>query len=408
MDFGRSTAVSEEKGLDGLSRVDEIAELFPLIQPVDEDAEYTLVREALRTREADRRHWNVDDYDNIFFRDDRTAGGHSFFDACAAAHIDDVRRERKPVQYWASWMDANTGDEAINRFRSAPEVPSMTIITGNDHGGGVRADPFFPNSTDPLPAMDEQHAMRLAFANDVVNGGVPSRLIKYYVLGAGSFRETTIWPPQGVEYAHFSLDRAGTLTRGVPDDGKDIYDVDFTATTGKHNRWYQFTRASYGDRRGHDLKLLIYDTPPFTEDTELAGWPVVALQMSAATSDPAVFAYLEDVAPDGTVTYITEGQLRAINRKVADLDSLPYNPGPVPHSFKRADALPVVPGEKFSLALKLYAVAALIKKGHSIRLAIGGTDIDTFRRLSHAPERFEVYRGGSEMSRLNLPLRPWR
>jgi len=256
--------MSEEKGLDGLSRVDDIAELFPLIQPVDEDAEYTLVREALRTREADRRHWNADDYNNIFFRDDRTASGHSFFDACAAAHIDDLRRERKPVQYWASWMDANTGDEAMNRFRSAPEVPSMTIITGNDHGGGVRADPFFPNSTDPLPAMDEQHAMRLAFANDVVNGGVPSRLIKYYVLGAGSFRETTIWPPQGVEYAHFSLDRAGTQTRSVPDDGKDIYDVHFTATTGKHNRWYQFTRASYGDRRGHDLKLLLYDTPPFT------------------------------------------------------------------------------------------------------------------------------------------------
>ncbi|KAF2815968.1 galactose-binding like protein [Mytilinidion resinicola] len=305
-------------------------------------------------------------------------------------------------------MDANTGDEAINRFQSAPEVPSVTIITANDHGGGVWADPFFPGSTDPLPAMDEQHTMRLAFANDVVNNGVPPRRIKYYVLGAGSFREAAIWPPQGVEYAHFNLDRAGTLTRSVPGDGKDIYHVDFTATTGKHNRWYQFTRASYGDRRRHDLKLLTYDTPPFIEDAELAGWPVVVLQMSAATSDPAVFAYLEDVAPDGTVTYITEGQLRAINRKIADRDALPYDAGPVPHSFKRADALPVVPGEKFSLAFKLYSVAALIKKGHRIRLAIGGADIDTFRRLSHAPERFEVYRGGSEMSRLNLPLRPWR
>lgn len=61
---------------------------------------------------------------------------------------------------------------------------------------------------------------------------------------------------------------------------------------------------------------------------ELAGWPIVVLQMSAATSDPAVFAYLEDVAPDGTVTYITEGQLRAMNRKIADQDALPYDLGP--------------------------------------------------------------------------------
>lgn len=148
-------------------------------------------------------------------------------------------------------MDANTGDEAINRFRSAPEVPSVTIITANDHGGGVRVDPFFPASTDPLPAMDEQHAMRLAFANDVVTGGgVSPRLIKHYVLGAGSFRETTIWPPQGVEYAHFNLDRAGTLTRSMPDNGKDIYEVDFTATTDKYNRWYQGPCARYDDRLG--------------------------------------------------------------------------------------------------------------------------------------------------------------
>ena len=140
----------------------------------------------------------------------------------------------------------------------------------------------------------------------------------------------------------------------------------------------------------------------------MAGWPVVILQMSTATSDPSIFAYLEDVAPDGTVIYITEGQLRAINRKIADREALPYDPGPVPHSFKRADTLPVVPGEKFSLAFKLYSVAVLIKKGHRIRLAIGGADIDTFRRLSHAPERFEIYRGGHEMSRLNLPLRLWR
>ena len=104
MNFGRSTVVPdpapnrEEKVLDGQSRVDDMAELFPLIQPVDEDAEYRLVHEALRTREADGRQWKADDYNNIFFRDDKTTNGHSFFNACAAAHMDDVRKEGKPVQ----------------------------------------------------------------------------------------------------------------------------------------------------------------------------------------------------------------------------------------------------------------------------------------------------------------------
>lgn len=49
MDLGRSTVVSDsaanggEKGLDGQLRIDDIADMFPTIQPVDEDAEFKLV-----------------------------------------------------------------------------------------------------------------------------------------------------------------------------------------------------------------------------------------------------------------------------------------------------------------------------------------------------------------------------
>jgi putative CocE/NonD family hydrolase len=189
----------------------------------------------------------------------------------------------------------------------------------------------------------------------------------------------------------------------------DTYCVDASATTGKENRWYQFTRPAYGDRREEDRKLLTYDSPPMEEDTELAGWPVVTLCMQAATDDPAVFAYIEDVAPDGRVTYVTEGQLRAKHRRLADPATLPYDPGPAPHSFRRADALAVVPGEIFTIAFKLFATAALIRRGHRIRLAIAGADRDTFRLLSNGrPERFDIHRGGPEPSAVTLPLRPWR
>ena len=112
--------------------------------------------------------------------------------------MDAVRREKKPVQYWGSWLDANTGDEAINRHRSAPEVPTVTIITANDHGGGILADPFFPDRIAPIPDMDEQHAIRLGFAAEVLSGQEPQRIIRYYVLGTGQFRETADWPPVGV------------------------------------------------------------------------------------------------------------------------------------------------------------------------------------------------------------------
>jgi predicted acyl esterase len=40
---------------------------------------------------------------------------------------------------------------------------------------------------------------------------------------------------------------------------------------------------------------------------EISGYPVVNMSIAFDSSDAAVFCYLEDVAPDGTVTYITEG-----------------------------------------------------------------------------------------------------
>lgn len=90
------------------------------------------------------------------------------------------------------------------------------------------------------------------------------------------------------------------------------------------------------------------------------------------------------IALDGTVTYITEGQLKAISCKIADQDALSYDLGPVLHSFKRAHALLVVPREKFSLVFNLHSVAALIKKGYRIRLVIS-------RRISIRSSLFHMY-----------------
>ncbi|MCX7380417.1 MAG: CocE/NonD family hydrolase [Alphaproteobacteria bacterium] len=402
IDFGRprtqlgAVVIAGQAGADVRQRAEDAAKLFPTLQPVDEDPNGAQLRDALTNREADRRHWSAADYAAADFRDDKGRNGHGFFDAGTGAHLAAVRRQGKPVQYWGSWVDANTAEGALNRYRATPDVPSVVIITPNDHGGGFGADPFYPERLDPIPAVAEQNLWHLAFARDVLAGRTPPRVIRYYVLGAAEFRETTVWPPCGVEDVQFLLDQAGQLTRRQPEAGVDTYRVDASASTGKQNRWYQFTRPAYGDRREADRKLLTYDTPPMAEDTELVGWPVVTLRMQTATDDPAVFAYIEDVAPDGRVTYVTEGQLRAVHRRPADPATLPYDPGPVPHSFNRADALAVVPGEVFT-------------SGHRIRLAIAGADRDTFRPLSNdQAEQFDVHRGGLEPSGVKLPLRAWR
>ena len=406
-DLGRSQKLINARNLDGGKRISDIPYLYPTIQSVDEDPDYRLVHEALKTRQTARPHWTTYDYTNVSFRDDDGSNGYSFFKSGTAAHMDAVRREKKPVQYWGSWMDANTADEAINRYRSAPGVPNVTIITATDHGSGVNADPFFADRTEPFPSQLEQFAMRLEWAAKVLAGNPPARVIRYYVLGTGQFRETAVWPPDGVAETEFYLGAEGVLARSVPTAEKIMYDVDPTATSGLSNRWYQGPRPLYPHRKEQGSKLLVFQTPRFTEDMELAGWPVVSLEMSTLTDDPSIFAYLEDVAPDGTVTYVTEGLIRAINRKIADPKDLPYDPGPAPHSFNRSDALPVVPGERFSVAFKMFSVAALIKKGHALRLAIAGADADTFNRNSTTGlERFDIFTGGTGGRQISLTLKP--
>ena len=394
-------------GLDGRARPADCFGLFPILQPVDDDPDATQLNHALRSREQQHPHWTIADYEEVRYRDDVARNGSSFFAACTGSLMDAVRRERKPVQYWGSWIDCNTAEGALNRWRSAPEVPAVVVITANTHVGDERADPFLSDIAQPMPTIEEQNRLHLDFAARILAGDRPERLIRYYVLGAGLMKETRTWPPEDIRQVSFALGAGRRLVSGTAAPGIESYEVDPEASSGVKNRWCWISRPDYPDRRDADTRLLVYDGEPVEGDMELAGWPVVTLRLATRSADPQVFVYLEDVGPDGRVTYITEGMLRAINRKLADPASLPYDPGPAPHSFKRSDAMPVVPGQPFTVPLKLFATAALIRKGHRLRLAIAGADRDTFSTPT-GQDRFDIHLGGDDPSRIEIPLRPWR
>ena len=93
-----------------------------------------------------------------------------------------------------------------------------------------------------------------------------------------------------------------------------------------------------------------------------------------------VVAYLEDVAPDGRVTYLTEGELRLMHRRVADTPAGYVRPGPN-RSFLRKDAAPYTPGVVEPLTFPLLPTSVVFRAGHRIRLALGCADADSFPRL---------------------------
>ena len=68
---------------------------------------------------------------------------------------------------------------------------------------------------------------------------------------------------------------------------------------------------------------------------------------------------------------MTEGQLRALHRKVGTAGS-PYELQVPYHTFRREDAMPLVPGESAELRFGLHPTSVLIRKGHRIRVQISG------------------------------------
>jgi predicted acyl esterase len=52
-------------------------------------------------------------------------------------------------------------------------------------------------------------------------------------------------------------------------------------------------------------------------DTEVTGLPVADLWVSSTATDGPVFAYLEDIAPDGKIAMVSEGRLKASLRTLA-------------------------------------------------------------------------------------------
>jgi len=188
--------------------------------------------------------------------------------------------------------------------------------------------------------------------------------------------------------------------------GADKYTVDFEATTGKANRWHTALGLAvvYPDRAQEDSRLLTYTSPPLAEDIEITGYPIVTLYVTSTEKDGAFFVYLEDVHETGKVTYITEGQLRAIHRKVST-EASPYNLLVPYHSFKKEDVMALVPNEMAELTFGLLPTSVLIRKGHRIRIAIAGHDKDTFARIpAEGTPTITVARNKVHASFVDLPI----
>jgi uncharacterized protein len=195
--------------------------------------------------------------------------------------------------------------------------------------------------------------------------------------------------------------------RDMP-SGSDAYQVDSTTSMGMYVKYRSVSGQlkdphTYPDRNKRDSLLLVYDSEPLTADMEVTGHALVDIFVSSSTNDAQVFVYLEDMDDNGKVQYVTEGELRALHRKVSN-DKAPYKQiGPY-HSFLREDGQPLVPGEVAEMQFSMLPISYLFKKGHRVRIAIAGADADQFRNMTNDEPQYTFYRSFVYPSRVELPV----
>lgn len=383
------------------------------VKPVDDDKGNQFLKNAIQDH---RDNGNVHQLAlSVNYRDQAPVSDDLTIENLSIHQYNTIIQDSPTITFgWGSWMDAGTADAVIRRFQTF-DNNQRAVIGAWEHGGSFHASPYQKtNQTSNPPPKDQWKEILLFFdvhLKNLNNGVQKDKVLFYYTMGEEKWKVTRTWPPQGVSKETWYFKENHQLLKEKPtnDLGADTYTVDFEASTEIHNRWWsfgalEFKSVFYPERAAAAKHLLCYTSPPLGRDMEITGHPIITLFITSSETDGAFYVYLEDIHQDGKITYITEGQLRAIHRKVSQ-DEPPYKMMVPYHSFKQKDALPLIPGEVAEITFGLNPTSVLIRKGHRIRVSIAGHDKDTFERIpQEGTPVINVERNNTYPSCIELPV----
>ncbi|MEM8744496.1 MAG: CocE/NonD family hydrolase, partial [Pseudomonadota bacterium] len=222
------------------------------------------------------------------------------------------------------------------------------------------------------------------------------------------WKKSADWPPTSGDGLNLHLTADNQLKSASTEEGAVSYKPDFGFGTGRNTRYGRLqardVRSYYAAWQARSENLLRFLGEPLETAVCMSGHPVVSLMLETDEADAAVIAYLEDIAPDGTRRYVTEGLLRALHRKEgappADYQaSWPF------HSCDEGDASPMTPGKPELLRFAMLATSWEFKSGHRVGLALAGADKDNVVRIPYGrPGTWRIHVGGDAKSVLELPV----
>jgi len=310
-----------------------------------------------------------------------------------------------PILRIGGWYDGALSASLIKGYMNTPNTE--TAIMGPwDHGPRFCASPYAADAH----VKEDLYAIILNFFNKYLKEGrqpgLASRKMVYYTVGAERWDTTEVWPVSTEAY-QFYFAANHTLANKDPRPYTYQYDIDYTAGSGGGSRWnsqtpaYRYDKMTrYPDRAAQTAKNIIFDSPALKQKMHILGHAQVVLRIKYDQPEGQVFVYFDDVAPDGTIRYITEGMLKV---GFKDAGQKIYNYPAANISFKKEDYSYTGANEWVNVVVDMLPISYEIPEGHQLRISIAGADAEHFELPVHQPKTMDIQVGGNT-SFVKLPL----
>ena len=358
-------------------------------KPVDGDEGKTLLRQAAEEHQRSTSLFEM--WKEMPYRDSfsKQVASRFWAEGSSASYADQIRRSGVPLYVVGGWQD-ELRDQGLIAWLN---VPGSRIVIG----------PWQHCANDDFALLEEAHRFFDLHLKGIDTGLSTDAPIHYFTVNApagSEWRSSAGWPVAGMRPRTLLFGAKGALTdESKPRFGAPAsFDVDYASPcTGKG-------QGPYAQPCHPGTGSLGFVGAALAADTEVTGSGRADLWIAADAADANLFAYLEDVAPDGTVRVVTEGRLKASLRRT---NEAPWRmpPGVPWHRAYAEDAMPLEAGAPARLSFELMPTSYIFKAGHRVQIAIAGADYrERAREPSGLAHRITVYADRDHPSSITLPV----
>lgn len=321
-----------------------------------------------------------------------------------------------PYYQQGNWQDEQTGPRGVvlwdhikpdlRLIRDAdgdPRIvePKRLVVGSGDHGQGGYAErerwAWFDIWLLGMPDVE---------------GLLEDRVVNHFEAQEDGSAAATVsgdqWPLEQTQWTELSLHGDGTID-SLPPAGEE-QDVSYVSGEGRQS-WFTYT----GDT-GADVLMMpglpdaaAYRTAPLAEDLVIAGPITLTLSASLSGTDTDFFVSLADVWPDGSISFIQRGMLKASHNAIDPLRSYYNDEGDMVQPWRpHTNPQPVTPLDVNEYRIEIFPAGHVFRAGHRLLVQVHTPPaVDSlwgYTATQHQPGVVTIHHGAATPATLLLPV----